>query len=214
MSARTHYLAVAIAALGGVLAGVVIGPRLIAGKHDDSRGGVDVVPTIATDSRNDDDQRRMAALESRLQRMEAAKLMARDQPEQTPPPKANPPDVPPEAARARFMAQIENRRARHDNEPVDAAWASTTAPSLRTDLHKLGAPEGGAGFQVKGVECKTTSCAAALLFPGYESASAESARLLHGMYSQPCGTTVFMPEPDDPKAPYAVTLYFECDGRT
>ena len=23
-----------------------------------------------------------------------------------------------------------------------------------------------------------------------------------------------VPEPDDPKAPYAVTLYFECDGRT
>ena len=33
MSARTHYLAVAIAALGGVLARVVLGPRLNARKH-------------------------------------------------------------------------------------------------------------------------------------------------------------------------------------
>lgn len=215
---RTQHLAVAIAALGGVIAGVFIGPRVFASKGDDRPAGLDVLPALASGDQNDEDRRRLAMLEARLGRMEAAKLTRDAESQRTAAAtgaiaERKPPDLSPEAVRERLHSLSADRRARHQNEPVDAAWARVAEPGLQADLAQLARSDGGAAFVVQGVECRTRSCAAELRFPSYGSADATASRLLHEPYSQPCARTVFVPEPDDANAPYALTLYFQCDAR-
>jgi hypothetical protein len=217
---RTQNVAVAVAALGGVIAGMLIGPSLFAAKRNDSRG-VEVVPALAAgnEDQQDQDRRRLAALEAQLGRMEARNVMreAASQPTATTAGAGadhKPPDISPEAVRERLRSLSADRRARHQNEPVDPAWARVAEPGLQADLVQLAKSDAGAAFVVQGVECKTRSCAAELRFPSYGSADGTASRLLHEPYSQSCARTVFVPEPDDPGAPYTVTLYFQCNDRT
>jgi hypothetical protein len=215
---RAHHLAVAIAALGGVVAGTLIGPRLFAGQRDDRPAGVDVSPAAVSADQDQAHRQRLAVLEARLARMEAAKLAG----DVAPQPIAattgagaepRPPDLSPQAVRQRLHTLSADRRARHDSEPVDPTWARVAEPGLQADLARLATTDGGATFVVQGVQCKTKSCAAELRFPSFGSADATASQLLHQLYSQPCARTVFAPEPDDPSAPYTLTLYFQCDDR-
>src|SRR5262245_5560235 len=137
-----HRLAVAIAALAGLAAGVLIGPRLLHGKRDVSRAETSVVPVPAAASRSDEDGRRLAALEARLGRMEAASVQREAESRRTSaaPPEAperrDPFDVSPAAAQQRLQSLLTERRAQHDSEPVDATWARAAEPGLNADLQK------------------------------------------------------------------------------
>lgn len=219
-SGRVYYWAVAAAALGGVVAGVALAPRLAFAPPAGNREVV-VRPVVsAPNETRSDDKRQLAALEMRLSQLEATSVdhsVVRQLPPETeaaePADQRAAPVVSPEAAREHFLGLMAERRTRHANEPVDRPWARTAEAGFQADLQRMGSAPGAGGFSLQKVECKTTSCSADLLFADYQSVSSQSSRLLHEQYSQPCGTTVFAPEPAAPNEPYVLTVYFECDSR-
>ena len=212
-SGRWPGLVVVIAVLLGVAAGLLIGTRLtqahsVGGPHERF-----VRPVAQSAPATDAERERMALIEARLRRLEARPEPSAVLAPQAPSPEraANDALTAEEAPAQRFLEQVKERRASHDGEPTDRAWAGRVAPSLQSDLLLLAASDAGNLFRVGAVECKTTSCAAPLSFPSFQAAADSASLLLHSPYSQRCGTTVFLPEPADRAAPYELTMFFECE---
>ena len=114
-----------------------------------------------------------------------------------------PPD--PKAITALHAADAAKLAARLDLETVDPTWSSDEARGLAATL---GVAAQAAGFDLVGVECKTTLCAATLGWPSYDSAKRGYGIVMHA--GAACVRSIFLPEPADTTGPYQATGYYDC----
>jgi hypothetical protein len=108
-------------------------------------------------------------------------------------------------AQDRKLARDAQIRAESD----DPKWSRGAKQSFQNDFDKLSAR---GHFEVKDVECKTTSCLATVTWPSYAEAKKMWHGLLHANYAENCSREVLVPEPEQGQAgaPYDATVFFDC----
>lgn len=93
-------------------------------------------------------------------------------------------------------------------DPVDPAWSSGAAESLRNDLSAVAATD---GFNLVAVECRTEMCRATLRWESYEAAVKTGMRLPErAIPGLNCAKSIWLKEPDQPASPYSSSLYLDC----
>jgi hypothetical protein len=95
---------------------------------------------------------------------------------------------------------------RFDDQPYDAAWATPAENSLHSELSNAATE---LGFQLRGVECRTTDCMATVEFDNYEKVQENAGLLAMRPYSVNCAMRVTTPEPADVNMPYKVKVFFQ-----
>lgn len=121
----------------------------------------------------------------------------------------SPPGLPSEAEIAEELrhqqAREDDFRARFDAESVDAQWAarweSGIATALDSSLGEL------PGFGEISIECHRTRCLAEASWDSYSAATLALSTAADATKGA-CATSVFMPPPVDPAAPYRHVLRF------
>jgi hypothetical protein len=83
--------------------------------------------------------------------------------------------------------------ANHHAEPLREPWASQTGAALRADFERL-APD--AQFRLIDVECRDATCLSTVEWSNYGIALQKWSNILHHAYTTPCGTEVFLDEPE------------------
>jgi hypothetical protein len=104
----------------------------------------------------------------------------------------------------------ENFRRRvdaHFTEPVNRGFAEPAERAYRKELDEIAA---AAGFDVRGVDCRTSSCVATVEWKSYGEAIRTYGRLMFHRFSMNCGVGASLPAPDDPSSPYAGRILFRC----
>jgi hypothetical protein len=105
------------------------------------------------------------------------------------------------------LALWSSKLAEHAAQAIDESWSPEASRKLQVDLTRLAE---GQGFSLIRIDCRTTSCSAALSWPSYEAAVDGFAALLHAGYEVSCARRITLPEPDDPDQPYDGTILFDC----
>jgi hypothetical protein len=120
-----------------------------------------------------------------------------------------PPEVEEERVRLREHAMMEWRQAleEHEAQDVDANWSHEVGLRFADDIEAF-ASDGA--FLVSKIDCRSTSCTAQLEFTSFDDATRHFATLLTARYRENCGTKTLFEEPQDPAAPYAVTMLYDC----
>jgi hypothetical protein len=93
-------------------------------------------------------------------------------------------------------------------EARDATWAPAAEKQLQGAL--LERPEMPQGFQVLGVDCRTTRCEATLSWPSYTAASQSFDKVLTTKMG--CASSILLDEPEDPTKPYQAHAHYDCEG--
>lgn len=110
-----------------------------------------------------------------------------------------------ERTRQIWDAQVET----HEDAPVDPQWSGEARGSFERGLTEAAGELGG---DVR-VDCRTDSCLATVEFESYGDATISFSSLLQHDYDLNCETSVAMPPPEDPSAPYGAEVLFVCpDG--
>lgn len=133
-----------------------------------------------------------------------AELSARSEPAA---PLAPPPRPSREEARQQLLAQHQQQLDRHSREPVDPSWAREAQGSFTSDFVGLAQ---GQPFEVRGVDCRSTTCVTTLEWPSYAEATQGYALLLQHAYRLDCARTLLLPEPADVTARYQAQLLLDC----
>jgi hypothetical protein len=98
----------------------------------------------------------------------------------------------------------------HEQEGRDARWAASTQAALQADLDGLGR---NAGFQVRDVDCRTTTCLARLAWPSRDDAMRQTRRVTQAAYSKSCTREIYAPPPAAGTAgPYEGEVLFDCES--
>jgi hypothetical protein len=115
-----------------------------------------------------------------------------------------------EEQRARWISDHRAAIDRHTREENDPQWSSRAEKSLESLLRPLAA---NGNFQVESVDCRTTSCMAALVFDTYADARKTWPTILHARNHVGCITDIMLEDPDG-GAKYGVTVFYDCsEGR-
>lgn len=119
------------------------------------------------------------------------------------------PDAPFDERKAQVIRFEEAREssflAEFNGESVDSAWATTWESSLTTSLE--GALAEYDGFDGMSVECRRERCVAQAKWKSFSAAQAALGAASDATKGA-CATSVFVPPPDDPKAPYEHRVRF------
>lgn len=97
--------------------------------------------------------------------------------------------------------------ASYSSEGTDPTWSAAAMTGIREPL--LDAARSG-GFEVREVECHTTTCLAVLRYASYLSALEGAKVAMHLRYGINCARTTFTVAPPDPAVAYDMTMVFEC----
>ncbi len=110
----------------------------------------------------------------------------------------------------RFEATYREKTLRdHAEEPRDPSWATKAEQSFRSDLMRLATNH---HFDVRGVDCRTTTCLATLGWTRYAAAEGDAAKLAETDFSRNCSRTVFVPPPTDLEGPAEGDLVLDCES--
>jgi hypothetical protein len=151
----------------------------------------------------------LAALELRLQALEARERL-RGADAQTIAPSAGPtPFLSPEDEAEAAKKGHERWVSRFDAESVDPHWSESAQADFNQDLDRLAST---GGFSVQSVNCRVTMCKAELQWPSYAAARRSDGYLMTYRYTENCARHFFHPPPDDPSAPYSATVYYDCES--
>jgi hypothetical protein len=203
--------AIALPAVAGIAVGVVgslgVSRSSAPRAHDRLQTSPSAGETPATPAGRDDDtrrlERRLAALESLAQ---AEPPGAGDDSASQPPAdrRRDDPSEGPRRDEERFRGRVDA----HFDQPVDRRFAEPAERSYRKELDEIAA---GAGFDVRGVDCRTSSCVATVEWKNYHEAISSYGRLMFHRFSMNCGVGASLPAPDDPSSPYAGRILFRCE---
>jgi hypothetical protein len=172
-------------------------------------------------------EKRVAALEERLAALQgrAADESEGEQPEASQPDKQSlegqspehnlleaeqkDMELNPEEGYRRAIERWDGALAEFDSEPFDPEWAPSAASSFDADLRQF---SGEHGFQFVSAECRTTSCAAKVVWKTHAAAVEGFSHLLHHHYPLNCGTQATLPEPAEgtEDQPYEMTVLYDC----
>jgi len=153
------------------------------------------------------DNRWAAALDQRLQALEAAQQQQKPaDPVQDP---GTPVPDPSEAPSAREIeAQHEERIRAHEVEAINPGWSRTTSTVLAADFKR----NAGTSFNATNVDCRSTTCAVTLEWPSREKALSEWRRALMQPTRANCGRAIVVPErPAEVTGPIKVTMIMDCE---
>jgi len=114
-----------------------------------------------------------------------------------------------EEARRQLFQQHQQQLERHAREPLDASWAREAQGSFSSDFAAL---TQGQSFQVRGIDCRSTTCVTTLEWPSYAEATQGYALLLQHDYGMDCARSILLPEPADPTGRYQADLFLDCEN--
>jgi hypothetical protein len=97
--------------------------------------------------------------------------------------------------------------ARHESEPVDAAWSKPLADSIQNGI-SLGGTE--RAFNVKGVDCRSKTCVATLTFPTPAEALGFLARSDPRLMAKGCNGFTATPQPPSGEGQYDLSIVYTC----
>lgn len=107
----------------------------------------------------------------------------------------------------------------HHAEPIDARWAHTAHERYSGDFEKLSERLSGSGqsngFNVRNLDCRSTSCVATLEWDSYaDAAKGAEAIAFHG-YEENCALSVVPFPPDDAAEArsYSHDVVFDCSNQ-
>jgi hypothetical protein len=112
-----------------------------------------------------------------------------------------------EEAREQLFQQHQQQLDRHSREPVDASWAREAQGAFASDFAAL---TQGQSFQVRRIDCRSTTCVTTLEWPSYAEATQGYALLLQHAYDMDCVRSILLPEPADLSARYQADLFLDC----
>lgn len=126
--------------------------------------------------------------------------------------RAEQPEGPPPSAEQQRMKVIEYEAQREaafigefEAESVDGTWAAQWEPQLTSTLE--GVLSDHTGFVGMTIECRSERCVAEATWDDYKSATGAIGATMDATKGV-CGTSVFMPPPDDPEASYRHSVRF------
>jgi hypothetical protein len=111
-----------------------------------------------------------------------------------------------EEAAHRLSAAVAERERRHHADPRDVTWATSAEGTYVEDLRGLAS---SGDFQVRGVDCRTTSCRATLEWSSRSQAQAALRTVLHHNYVRNCAVELLLP-PTERAGAYEASVYFDC----
>lgn len=152
-------------------------------------------PTPAVDFAQEE---RLRMLERRL-----AELSARSEPSAP----LTPPRPSREEAREQLFQRHQQQLDRHAREAIDASWAREAQGAFASDFAAL---TQGQSFQVRRIDCRSTTCVTTLEWPSYAEATQGYALLLQHSYGMDCARSILLPEPADLSARYQADLFLDC----
>ena len=99
----------------------------------------------------------------------------------------------------------------HGEEPRDRSWASATERVLSGELGQFAQDK---HFEVRDVDCRTTTCVASLSWPSYSDAQRVADEIVQKAYGgKKCARSLYLPPPEDPSATnYEGRLVFACEA--
>jgi len=103
--------------------------------------------------------------------------------------------------------EFQGRLAKHRSERQDATWAGPAQASFGGQLVELG--ESG-GFSVGAVDCRSSTCSAALAWPSLEIAMGSMESIATASYDTNCMRTVHLSEGMEGGSEVRGTVLFEC----
>jgi hypothetical protein len=115
----------------------------------------------------------------------------------------------PEADKREAIAWWDGLKDAHEQESRDPAWAGGAEDLFRTELTAIAE---GRGFEVVSLDCRQSSCTAALEWPSYtaDEVHRDTRAVMHHRFQQNCGITLAAPPPEDPSAPYRAEIILHC----
>jgi len=121
---------------------------------------------------------------------------------------AEPPSSDPEARLRELRVYHEGRLQKHNDEPVDAQWSSSTQQLIKEDLGVLS--QAAKRFTIEEVDCRTVTCVVRVRWSNYDSAFHDVGHLASAQMRPSCATGIVLPEVTDRSAPVAADLIMDC----
>lgn len=118
------------------------------------------------------------------------------------------PGVSPEVQAREHRALHAAAIAKHVREAVDGEWAASMVKVLTREIESEAA-EGH--FKLVRVDCRTTSCIAALEWPSHNDGVTANAMLVRSMLDVPCSREILLEEEGSAKERFVATMVFECE---
>jgi hypothetical protein len=98
----------------------------------------------------------------------------------------------------------------HMREPIDPSWAGEAQHAYERDLRRLALD---AGFGLRSVDCRTTTCTADLTFASYGDARTSMQKIMGYRWSLSCLKEMHLDSvADGSSSTYCTTIYFDCTG--
>ncbi|MGK3990845.1 hypothetical protein WME99_47805 [Sorangium sp. So ce136] len=141
-------------------------------------------------------KQRLSALEQRDEQQDSGQKGSEE--------RAEMPD--PEEWKARKEDHHREVIAAHERATEDPEWAPQTRASLLNEIRTVGS----GSFDVRDVDCRTTTCAAVLEWNNYEEALGSWSTAVEHNYDVNCAREILLPEPSDRSAPYQATMVVTC----
>jgi hypothetical protein len=98
--------------------------------------------------------------------------------------------------------------AKHVRDPVDGEWSASMVKVLTPGLESEAAD---GHFKLVRVDCRTTSCIAALEWPSRNDAVTAYPVLVRSMLDVPCSREILLEEEAPPKERFVATMVFDCE---
>jgi hypothetical protein len=98
--------------------------------------------------------------------------------------------------------------AKHVRQPVDGEWSASMVKVLTREIESEAA-EGH--FKLVRVDCRTTSCIAALEWPSRNDGVTANAVLVRSMLDVPCSREILLDDEAPQKERFVATMVFECE---
>jgi hypothetical protein len=99
--------------------------------------------------------------------------------------------------------------AAHMAEAIDPKWAPAANRSFKADLNAVGEK---LGFDLRQVDCRTTTCTATVAFSSFAEANRHYADLLRMRYGVNCTREVTLDDPGEQGGAFETTVVYDCTG--
>jgi hypothetical protein len=118
------------------------------------------------------------------------------------------PSLSPEEERDKLEERFQGLADAHERQAPDMAWARPAEASLERGIAPLARD---LGFDVKRIECKTSSCRVRVRFSDFDKARHHAELLAQHVYGDlNCARQIYAPDPQDRSASYETDLYLDC----
>jgi hypothetical protein len=102
---------------------------------------------------------------------------------------------------------FKERLEEHEREAIDPSWASDARRAYEREFDDLATD---AGFTLRGVDCRTTTCVADVTFPSYMAAKSCMQKIVLSHWTLNCAKEMKVDPVASDSPSYLTSIYFNC----